>query len=1414
MCQNQSRGDAREHVPAGASGQGAYITGEAQTTVNARVNRLPRMRMRAGRRFSSRSSIQRMFRLYTLGELRLETQDGQPVSQRRMPLILLAYLARRVPRAVPRPELVALLWGERPEAKARQSLRQALLELHRVLGDQLVLTRDAVRLLPGAVALDLAEFERDVDAGRNRGAIDRWSNDFLAGADDRADPALRSWVESERAGLRRRLALACERLLDDAERRGANREAIAVGRRWAELAPLDEHACGRLIQALRRDGRSAEAMACHGRFVVRLAEELELEPSRDFLRIGRSLADSAQLDRVRDPDSGLLPAHALPLVGRSEAFAALTAAWDARTGAAATIVVLEADPGMGSDRLCEEYAIWCRDRSSDAIVLDAAYGRPVGGARARPYGSASALLDQLTSAPAMGGLSPERLRQLAFLLPRLRERFTHLSAPGELPSLADLATAVREALEAMAEDGALLVILGRLASMDAESHALLAQVASGVQAAAVFVAVIADDDDQRRALRQALGRDPSVVVPPLAPLTIGDVAALVESAARLKDEDRNAVAAILYEDSAGIPRFVAPAIEELVDEGLLTNVGVANARLADRLRERALPVPPRVRAALRERLRGLGGEESLLLEACAVLGVASRARDVERTAGLPAAESAAAIESLVRGGWLRRVIPTGTLEIAPPMVRRALYSLIPPLRREALHAAAATALASERRWRPSRAARARVALHREQSGAPPAAAARFLRRAILAGAAIVATVVVLLIWRRPAVPQRPESNVAVFPFAVSGGTRFDFLRAGMVDLLSTSLDGAAGLHTVDPRVVIATTTASGTHGPLTPRQALALARQLGVSHFVLGTVVGVGNRLQTNAMLYHVRDGERPAARASAEGDEAGLFDIVDRLTAQLAVTQSTASDERLTQLAAVTTSSLPALKAYLAGRSAYRANDLYLALSSYQQAVAADSSFALAWYGLASTASWMMQPDIERHAAAEAVRHDMRLSARDRVLVEAFDAYSRGAADSAEKLATTITQTYDDIEGWVLLGEVLYHHNWKRGRSLVESRPAWKRVLALDSAYWPALQHLAEVAAIDGRTAEADSLLARYERSVGTAHMMVASRAMRAYAYGDAESRASIEPELATDRGFWLTLSVWYVAVPGRDQDDARRLAQFLVAPTRPPEQRGFGHVLLGHLALARGQRREARTQFAVARTQTPVDALEYELLLDLAPFAPTGADELARTWAELARRPAAAVNNSMAMSWPHTQGALRGIVRGYLAGMVAARTGDEPARANALATLAAIPDPTGPVGLAEGFAFSIRAEHERARHRPDAALALLERGARATPFAVAWTSGFVSQAYERYLRAELLHELHRDDEALRWYGTFAENSPYDLVYLAPSLYRQAQIYDGRGEKALAAERYARFLALWKNSDSDFAPLMADARARLALQR
>jgi tetratricopeptide (TPR) repeat protein len=119
----------------------------------------------------------------------------------------------------------------------------------------------------------------------------------------------------------------------------------------------------------------------------------------------------------------------------------------------------------------------------------------------------------------------------------------------------------------------------------------------------------------------------------------------------------------------------------------------------------------------------------------------------------------------------------------------------------------------------------------------------------------------------------------------------------------------------------------------------------------------------------------------------------------------------------------------------------------------------------------------------------------------------------------------------------------------------------------------------------------------------------------------------------------------------------------------------------------------------------------------------------------------------------------------------------------------------------------------RRQEALALLE-GARfwTTHSALDGTgdSPFYIHLHERFARAELLHELGRQADALPWYRSLT----YDLLYTAPAHLRLAQIYERRSERQKAIEHYSRFLELWRNSDPALQPLVQQARQALVRLR
>jgi TolB-like protein len=306
-------------------------------------------------------------------------------------------------------------------------------------------------------------------------------------------------------------------------------------------------------------------------------------------------------------------------------------------------------------------------------------------------------------------------------------------------------------------------------------------------------------------------------------------------------------------------------------------------------------------------------------------------------------------------------------------------------------------------------------------------------------------------WLAAPVPVASPTRLAVLPFSISGSSKIDYLGDGMVDLLSRNLNGAGDLRTIDPGTVLTATSRAGARAP-DSKVGRALASRLGAGLYVLGSVHEIGGRLRVHAELYNEADTAAGAlARASAEGDTTQLFQLVDHLSADLLAGRGRGLSSRLMQSAALTTHSLDALKAYLKGEQNLRGGDgnFDSAIGGFQQAVAADSTFALAYYRLGVAAGWAKRPGISGPATQKALTLGARLDDRDRRLLSAFAAYQRGAADAAEQEYRAILRDYpDDLEAEFQLADLFYHYNPARGRPIAEAREPFNHVLAQDPGF------------------------------------------------------------------------------------------------------------------------------------------------------------------------------------------------------------------------------------------------------------------------------------------------------------------------------------------------------------------------------
>jgi serine/threonine-protein kinase len=682
----------------------------------------------------------------------------------------------------------------------------------------------------------------------------------------------------------------------------------------------------------------------------------------------------------------------------------------------------------------------------------------------------------------------------------------------------------------------------------------------------------------------------------------------------------------------------------------------------------------------------------------------------------------------------------------------------------------------------------------------------WLRMAVPAAAVLAVGAVALATRERTqAAANLSPDVVAVFPFSMRGDPSLEYLEEGLSTLLSTGLDGAGEIRSVDPHALLAAV--GETEGIRSdPAAASRVAASFGAGVYVLGDVVGTGSQLRLDARLYRVRDRGRAAGSATAQGTTDSLFGLVDRVAAQLIAAQRGDSARAVPRLAALTTHSIPALKAYLEGEREFRRGAFPRAIAGYQRAVALDSTFAMAYYRLAETYSWSGS-DSSRQVAELAVRFGQRLPVAERDLLQAFLLYEEGRTEEAERLYREILRRRpQELDAVFQLGELMFHHNGTRGRSVGESRPFFQQARQWNHSDAP-LIHLLELSALERNYQSYDSLMALVAPE---SHFWLTGIMVHAllpggeakWARAEAELRRASDRELATAGSHALYLL--------EDAAAADRALRLLIEPTRSPTLRAVGHLLYAHLYMAGGRWRAALTALDSARGLDPAAAGPHAGLLFALPHLPVPGAQLEQVHAAVAAAGTVASPNlgTLLYADPDT---LHPSSREYALALLDARLGrtDQALRRAAVLERA---DHGDRPGLAGAFAAGIRAQ--LALLGNDAARAGAELGTirwRPRPMDVLAFSPVRGLRHERFLRAEALDRQGKHEEALGWFSSFDEHSPGGRIYLAPAHFRRGQILERLGRAAEAAASYRRFVGLWQDADPELQTLVSEARQRLA---
>ena len=228
---------------------------------------------------------------------------------------LLAFLAMPAGEPRSRDKLAGLLWSDRGDSQARDSLKQAVFRLRKSLKDvqpsPLLADREFLSLERTAVAVDVAEFEQLTGVSTTESlarAAPLYRGELLEGLDLR-DAAFDEWLLMERQRLRDLAREALAKLVDLQMAGGAHDQAGEAARRLLSLDPLREAAHRALMQIYVAQGQTALALKQYQLCRDALQSDLGVGPEADTERLYRSIQEK-RAARLRTPND---PVSAKPL---------------------------------------------------------------------------------------------------------------------------------------------------------------------------------------------------------------------------------------------------------------------------------------------------------------------------------------------------------------------------------------------------------------------------------------------------------------------------------------------------------------------------------------------------------------------------------------------------------------------------------------------------------------------------------------------------------------------------------------------------------------------------------------------------------------------------------------------------------------------------------------------------------------------------------------------------------------------------------------------------------------------------------------------------------------------------------------------------------------------------------------------
>ncbi len=243
-----------------------------------------------------------MLKVSALGPLQISLEGKQFIKfESNKARALLVYLIIENQQPHSREIITELLWPDHPSKSALGNLRYALTDLRRAIADNstqpayLTISRERLQFnIASEHELDITAFNalsRSDDISDQKQALALYRDDFLKGFPSIRSNPFEDWITLERERYKRQAIDIFQKVISYFEKSNQFELALPYAYQRIELAPWLEEAHQQLMRLLALCGQRSTALAQFNLCQAKLANELNVAPSKETLRLYEAIRD-------------------------------------------------------------------------------------------------------------------------------------------------------------------------------------------------------------------------------------------------------------------------------------------------------------------------------------------------------------------------------------------------------------------------------------------------------------------------------------------------------------------------------------------------------------------------------------------------------------------------------------------------------------------------------------------------------------------------------------------------------------------------------------------------------------------------------------------------------------------------------------------------------------------------------------------------------------------------------------------------------------------------------------------------------------------------------------------------------------------------------------------------------------------